>query len=43
MFIENCSKIAVVEVASVMGFTPSDKYRQPNVRVKTKMMKVLGY
>jgi hypothetical protein len=26
-----------------MGFTPADRYRQPNVRVKTKMMKVLGW
>lgn len=38
-----CRSGAVVEVATMMGFTPSDKYRQPNVRVKTKMMKVLGW
>jgi predicted protein tyrosine phosphatase len=38
-----CRSGAVVEVASMMGFTPSDRYRQPNVRVKTKMMKVLGW
>jgi hypothetical protein len=33
----------VVEVATMMGFTPSDRYRQPNLRVKHKMMKVLGW
>jgi predicted protein tyrosine phosphatase len=38
-----CRSGAVVEVASMMGFTPADRYRQPNVRVKTKMMKVLGW
>lgn len=38
-----CRSGAVVEVASMMGFTPSDRYRQPNVRVKTKMMKALGW
>jgi predicted protein tyrosine phosphatase len=37
-----CRSGAVVEVASIMGFTPSDRYRQPNLRVKHKMMKVLG-
>lgn len=37
-----CRSGAVVEVASMMGFTPSDRYRQPNLRVKSKMMKVLG-
>ena len=37
-----CRSGAVVEVATIMGFTPSDKYRQPNLRVKHKMMKVLG-
>ena len=38
-----CRSGAVVEVASMMGFTPSDRYRQPNLRVKHKMMKVLGW
>ena len=38
-----CRSGAVVEVASMMGFTPADRYRQPNVRVKSKMMKVLGW
>jgi predicted protein tyrosine phosphatase len=37
-----CRSGAVVEVATMMGFTPTDRYRQPNVRVKTKMMRVLG-
>lgn len=37
-----CRSGAVVEVATMMGFTPSDRYRQPNLRVKHKMMKVLG-
>lgn len=37
-----CRSGAVVEVASIMGFTPTDKYRQPNLRVKHKMMQVLG-
>lgn len=38
-----CRSGAVVEVAKMMGFIPVDRYRQPNVRVKTKMMKVLGW
>ena len=37
-----CRSGAVVEVASMIGFTPSDRYRQPNLRVKRKMMQVLG-
>lgn len=37
-----CRSGAVVEVATMMGFTPSDRYRQPNLRVKSKLMKVLG-
>jgi predicted protein tyrosine phosphatase len=37
-----CRSGAVVEVATMMGFTPADRYRQPNLRVKHKMMKVLG-
>lgn len=36
-----CRSGAVVEVAIVMGFTSIDRYREPNVRVKTKMMKLL--
>lgn len=38
-----CRSGAVVEVASMMGFTPTDRYRQPNLRVKHKMMKALGW
>lgn len=38
-----CRSGAVVEVATMMGFTPADRYRQPNIRVKSKMMKVLGW
>lgn len=38
-----CRSGAVVEVGSMMGFTPTDRYRQPNLRVKHKMMKVLGW
>ena len=37
-----CRSGAVVEVATMMGFTPSDRFRQPNLRVKHKMMKALG-
>ena len=36
-----CRSGAVVEVATMMGFTPTDRYRQPNLRVKHKLMKVL--
>ena len=38
-----CRSGAVVEVAEMMGFTPTDRYRQPNLRVKHKMMKVLEW
>lgn len=38
-----CRSGAVVEVGSMMGFTPTDRYRQPNLRVKHKMMKCLGW
>ena len=37
-----CRSGAVVEVATMMGFTPSDRYRQPNLRVKHKIMRALG-
>lgn len=37
-----CRSGAVVEVATMLGFTPTDRFRQPNLRVKHKMMKVLG-
>ena len=39
-----CRSGAVVEVGSMMGFTPTDKnIRIPNLRVKQKMMKSLGW
>lgn len=38
-----CRSGAVVEVAQMMGFQPTNRYRQPNLRVKHKMMKVLGW
>jgi predicted protein tyrosine phosphatase len=38
-----CRSGAVVEVASMMGFTPTERLRIPNMRVKHKMMKVLGW
>lgn len=38
-----CRSGAVVEVGSMMGFTPTDRFRMPNLRVKHKMMKVLGW
>jgi len=36
-----CRSGAVVEIASIMGFTPTDRFRQPNLRVKHKMMRLL--
>ena len=38
-----CRSGAVVEVGSMMGFSPTDRYRQPNLLVKHKMMKALGW
>ena len=38
-----CRSGAVVEVAEAMGFTPTDRFRLPNLRVKHKMMKALGW
>ena len=38
-----CRSGAVAEVGTMMGFTDTGRYRQPNVRVKTKMMRVLGW
>ena len=37
-----CRSGAVVEVGSIMGFTPTERFRMPNLRVKHRMMKVLG-
>jgi predicted protein tyrosine phosphatase len=38
-----CRSGAVVEVATMMGFTATARYRQPNLRVKHKMMQSLGW
>ena len=38
-----CRSGAVVEIGSMLGFTPVEKYRQPNLRVKHYMMDVLGW
>ena len=38
-----CRSGAVVEVGSMMGFTATEKLRIPNLRVKAKMMKALGW
>ena len=38
-----CRSGAVVEVGSMMGFTAVDRLRIPNIRVKQKMMEVLGW
>lgn len=37
-----CRSGAVVEVGSILGFTPTNRFRQPNLRVKHRMMKSLG-
>ena len=37
-----CRSGAVVEVGTLLGFTATDRYRQPNLRVKHKMMRKLG-
>ena len=38
-----CRSGAVVEVGTMIGFTATDRYRQPNLRVKHKLMRVLGF
>ena len=38
-----CRSGAVVEVATMMGFTECEKLRIPNMRVKHRMMKALGW
>ena len=38
-----CRSGAVVEIGSMLGFIPVEKYRQPNLRVKHYMMDVLGW
>jgi predicted protein tyrosine phosphatase len=37
-----CRSGAVTEVGTIMGFTATERLRIPNLRVKHKMMKVLG-
>jgi rhodanese-related sulfurtransferase len=38
-----CRSGAVVEVATMMGFTATERLRIPNMRVKHRMMKALGW
>jgi protein-tyrosine phosphatase len=38
-----CRSGAVVEVGTMMGFTATERLRIPNMRVKHKMMQVLGF
>ena len=38
-----CRSGAVVEVASMLGFDTTNRFRQPNLRVKHKMMRQLGW
>lgn len=38
-----CRSGAVCEIGVMMGFDDTEKFRQPNLRVKHKMMKVLGW
>jgi len=38
-----CRSGAVAEVGIMMGFTDTESFRIPNTRVKTKMLKALGY
>lgn len=38
-----CRSGAVVEVASMMGFTPTERFRMPNMLVKHKLMRALGW
>ena len=37
-----CRSGAIVEVATMLGFRDTEKFRSPNLRVKHKMMKILG-
>lgn len=38
-----CRSGAVTEIGTMMGFTATERFRQPNLRVKRKMMKALGW
>lgn len=37
-----CRSGAVVEVGEILGFKSTGRYRQPNLRVKSKLLKELG-
>ena len=37
-----CRSGAVTEIGTMLGFTATERFRMPNLRVKHKMMKVLG-
>jgi len=41
-FVGVCRSGAVVEVGEMMGFNESSRWRQPNLRVKHKLMKAAG-
>ena len=38
-----CRSGAIAEIGVMLGFDETSKYRQPNMRVKTKMMRILGW
>lgn len=38
-----CRSGAVVEVGTMLGFTATDRFRQPNLLVKHKLIKSLGW
>lgn len=38
-----CRSGAVVEVGEMLGFEPTNRFRAPNLRVKHRMMKALGW
>ena len=38
-----CRSGAVVEVGTMLGFTATERWRQPNLLVKHRMMKALGW
>lgn len=38
-----CRSGAVTEVGTMLGFTATERFRQPNLRVKHKLMKALGW
>lgn len=38
-----CRSGAVTEVGTMIGFTATERFRQPNLRVKRKLMNALGF